>query len=224
MASEVNPQTYSPLDRPGIFKGRIIGCQVEDGSTKPEPTKTVSVSIKFEVTAQLEGQEWKDWSEYGPYSVIGWYHVIGKDGGVNQKTVDQLVKSFGWNGDLSAFLGDAPDVLGKVVQFTVEENNYNGKTSYRAGWMNPEDYAPQSRALDADSVKKLNTQAGSLLRAAAAAAKAGSPASTAPKTKAPPAPSAKEPASKPAAAKGKKSDTKAPRDAGSYASADDIPF
>jgi hypothetical protein len=152
------------LDRPGIFKARPF-----DWSVQPSPhTKAVAISVGLLIIAQYDNGEWVSWEECEPHQTRGWWYVVGKTGAINTVAVEQLAKSLGWNGDLKAISGDAPDV---VVQVSVKAEEYNGKTQYKAGWMNPENFVPESSGASDEDVSKLSVQFGSLLRAAAAGAK-----------------------------------------------------
>jgi hypothetical protein len=205
MSTPFDPTVYTAMDRPGIFKAKVLEAFIQDSADKSEPSKSVAVVFKFEILAALEANEWKDWSGFGPYAVTGYYYVLGKDGKPNQKTIEQLVKSLGWDGNLQSFVEENSKAIGRTVQITVEENNYNGKTTYRAGWMNHEDFAPGPKGVDADRLKSIQSESGSLLRAAAAAA--AKPANA-------PAPPKPKEAPKPAATKSK----------GKAAKGDDTPF
>ena len=185
------------LDRAGIFRAKPFDWSIQP-STK---SKSIAVSVGLLVLAQYEDGQWTDWAPYEPHQTRGWWYVVGKNGQVNTTAVEQLVKSLGWNGDLKAVTGPVPDV---VVQVTVKAEEYNGETNYKAGWMNPEDFVPESSGASEDDVAKLSVQFGSLLRAAAAAAKpaAKKPAPAKPRT-APPAaksPGLELPTAQPAAA------------------------
>lgn len=173
------------LDRPGIFKARPFDWSVQPSAT----SKAVAVSVGMLVIAQYEDGGWASWEGYEPHQTRGWWYVIGKTGAVNTVAVEQLVKSLGWSGDLKAIRGDAPDV---IVQVSVKGEEYNGKTQYKAGWMNPEDFVPEAIGASDDDVSKLSIQFGSLLRAAAASVKKApapvkAPPKSASKTAPPPA-------------------------------------
>ncbi len=168
------------LDRSGTFKARPFDWSIQPSAN----SKSVAISIGFLITAQYDGGEWQSWEDYEPHQTRGWWYVIGKEGKLNQTAVDQLVKSLGWNGDLRAIRETTPPDV--VVQVNVKANEYNGKTTYKAGWMNPEDYVPEFGGASDEDVTKLQAQFGSLLRAAAGAAKPKT--STPAKAAKPPAP------------------------------------
>lgn len=159
------------LDRSGIFKARPFSWTVVTN----ENSQSVGINIGFLIDAQLEGEEWTSWKDFDAHIVYGTWYVIGREGAPNTAAIDQLAKSMGWNGNLTAIAGEPPDV---VVQIAVKEDTYKEKTRFKASWMNPEDYVPTGIGASSDDVKSLQTRFGSLLRAAAASAvkPAGKPA------------------------------------------------
>lgn len=152
------------LDRSGIFKARPATWKVK---TFPN-SQAVAISFEFVIVAQLDGSTWTDWTGYEPVRCFGDFFVVKKTGQPNVVTVQQLATSLGWNGDLRAVFGEPPDC---VVQISVKEEVYEGKSYFKASWVNPEDYVPQGGGADEATVEQLQTRFGSLLRAAAAPAK-----------------------------------------------------
>lgn len=149
------------IDREGIFRVRAETWKVR----RADNSKSVAISFRFAILEQLDGQEWHDWGQYGGYFVYGDFYVVKKDGTVNAKAVEQLSQSLGWDGSLRTVATCAPPDV--VVQVKVEENIYNGRTTYRAAWMNPGDFVPTGGGEDEDSVRELDALFGSQLRAAA---------------------------------------------------------
>ncbi len=177
----------SQIDRAGIFKAKPLSWKVRVS----QETKSVSVAIEWGIEAQLDGADWQDWRQY---DVVCWgnHVVVKKDGTPNMKMVEQLAKSINWNGNLRQVnAGPPPDV---IAQITVKEDHYNGKTTFKADWVNPEDYVPTGGGADDDEVAALDAQFGSLLRAAAGSAKPAAKATPPkPKPAAPPQPDAEPP-------------------------------
>lgn len=151
---------YQMLDREGVFKAKPLSWNVWEAKSG-----AVAVNITFLVVSQWNGESWDSWQEYAPYTCVGAFYVVKKDGTVNATTVKQLAAAIGWNGDLKAFL-DIPTEM--EVQITVKADDYNNMTIYKVAWINPGDHVPTSSTSPED-VAKLNTRFGSLLRAAAAA-------------------------------------------------------
>jgi hypothetical protein len=160
-----NENAPALLDREGIFRVKPFDWSIQPSGS----SKAIAVSVGCVVTAQYDAGEWVSWTEYEPYQVRGWWYVIGKDGRVNQKAVDQLALSLGWDGDLRTIRNSNPPDI--EVKVTVKANVYNEKTTYKATWMNPGDYTPEPSGASDEDVSKLVVQFGSLLRAAAAASK-----------------------------------------------------
>ena len=167
------------IDREGIF--RVVPR--EWWIKTPREGSAVAVSFDFDIVEQWSGVGWDDWSQYDQHSVFGDYWVIKRDRTINQGTVEQLATSLGWDGNLESVVGTPPNV---VVQVTVKAEVYEGKTRYKAGWMNPGDFAPRAGA-STEEVTKITSQFGSLLRAAAAgAARAAKPMMAPPREEPPP--------------------------------------
>lgn len=170
------------LDREGIFKARPNFWNVYCS-----PDTAVALCVGYQILAQLDGNEWIDWSEYNDHFITGYHFVIKRDGTANVDGVRQCVEALGWSGDLRQLEGDVPDV---VVQINCKVESYKGRESIKVAWLNPGDYVPQSGGADAQQVTQLQNRFGSLLRAAASAAGAKTatakkPAPAAAKTTAP---------------------------------------
>lgn len=148
------------LDRAGIFKAKPIKWTLFKSDSG-----AVAINIEFKVTAQLVNHEWESWAEYDA-TVWGAYWVVKKDQTINTQTVEQLARSIGWNGDLRAL--STPVRSDIEVQITVKEDEYDGKTQYKAGWLNPGNYEPIDKPDEGD-LDDLHGRFGSLLKAAAAA-------------------------------------------------------
>lgn len=152
------------LDRTGIFKANIISW----GLTKSGSSESHAVSMEFQIISQYVDGKWASWADYEEHGCRGDFWIIGKSGDVNEKAVDQLANAIGWMGALEDIQGDPPPC---IVQIVVKDETYNGTTRYRAAFINHEDYVPKPSTLDDATVKTLNTRYGSLLRAAAGAAR-----------------------------------------------------
>ena len=150
------------LDREGLFKAVPVVWDVYEAKSG-----AVAVNIEFRILEQYDVGSWIDWRGCEEHIVLGAYYVVKKDGTVNTETVRQLVESLGWNGSLKSVVGDPPGV---IVQIQVKQDDYEGKTRFNAGWMNPGNFSPRS-TMPADDVTKLDTRFGSLLRAAASQTK-----------------------------------------------------
>lgn len=164
------------LQQEGTFKVMPVSWKIMEAKSG-----SVAVSFEFRVLSELENGEWASWEQFEPHSVYGDFWIIKKDGSINQSAVDQLSASLGWDGNLNAVLGDPPK---RIVQVQVNADTYNGKTRYKAGWMNPEHYVGGAGGASESEVGSLQARFGGLLRAAASAGAvqpAAAPAATGPK-------------------------------------------
>lgn len=178
------------IDRAGIFKAQATSWHVKTFDN----SQSVAISIQFSIVAQLDGQEWVDWTQYGDFTVFGDFWVVKKDGQANVSTAKQLALALGWKGSLKAVNSSPPPT--SLVQITVKEEVYKGKTFFKAAWINPEDYSPQPGGADDATVDGLEARFGSLLRAAtggSAQAKKAAPARRPPPAVPPAAPESKPP-------------------------------
>jgi hypothetical protein len=176
------------IDREGIFKARLTTWAVK---TFPN-SQSVAVAIEFLIVSCLDGQEWSDWTSYGCVA-RGDFFVVKKDGTPNVKTVQDLAASIGWDGSLKQIASRPMNPPEAVVQVTVKEETYNGKSYFKVQWINPEDYTPNAGGVDASTASSLDARFGSLLRAAAGT-------KPTPKGQAPKKPAAQAPAPSPAPA------------------------
>lgn len=169
------------IDREGIFRAYPTAWRLKEIEGK----QSKAVNIDFAITEELDGEAWNDWSGYDVVASGDWW-IISKEGKVNEKSIQQLAQSLGWEGDLLALTGPPPDVL---VQISIKSEEYNGKTYFKASWMNPGDYVPQARTTSAEDVQRVGVQFSSLIRAAASTVKKG--AKPMPRAAAAPTPSAR---------------------------------
>lgn len=171
------------IDRTGIFKAQPVRWLVKNSAH----SASVAIAIEFVIISQLDGSEWASWAEYEEHRVWGDFWIIGREGKPNIQKCEQLAAALGWSGQLRDVVAGGPPPC--IVQVTVKENVYEGKTSFRVDWIEPEDYVPTGGGADADEIDALDNRFGSLLRAAVAG-----------KTKAPPKAAAKQAAPKAAPA------------------------
>ena len=161
------------MDRPGRFKARPLSW-----AARQFDTGSIGVNIQFQVLAEWNGADWDDWSTY---DVVCWgmFNVIMKTGQPNVTVVKQLFLALGWVGQFSKIAEiDPPDV---EVQIVVKEDNYGGKTSFKASWIDPINADPSgsgpASGMSPQDAKQLDGRFGSLLRAVtgAVAKDAGGP-------------------------------------------------
>ena len=129
---------------------------------------------------------WVDWSDVEQKDITAFLVLFGKNG--ETLSNQQLKKVTGWDG--LSFQGlSAMDLSGVGIQFRVEENTYEGKTTLQVSWIDGYDAEPgrSVRKLDDAGLKAIDAQYASMLKQSATAkapAKAGVKAKTTVKAKA----------------------------------------
>lgn len=175
------------IDRVGTFRGTPQEWAVNT-STNGFP----QFVCRFMATEfyDSENEVWMPWTEYG-MEITAYLVLFGNKGPCLNHT--QVQKALGWDGASFAAL-DSADWSTAVVQFRVEDHEYQGQTKKQVSWIDAHDAEPGT------SIKKLDSKGLKDLDAKFKAAKpaATAPASAAPKGK--PATPPKPPAT-PAAAK-----------------------
>lgn len=150
------------LEHEGVFKATPTAWGLQDSQN----TQSVALVVTFKVLEKFEGGAWEDWRAYEDQEITGYFYIIKKDGAVNAATVENLVKSIGWDGNLD--LSGGPQDI--VCQITTANEEYNGKTRLKVQWLNPGDYTPGIKSVDPAKASDLQRRYGSQMRAAAAAA------------------------------------------------------
>jgi hypothetical protein len=160
------------LDRPGIFRAEILSW-----SFKQFPgSLSKAISIQFKILEKLErtdlGNAWEDWSVYDEHIVWGDYWIVGRNGKLNAKTLEQLSTALDWEGDIRAIGISLP--RNRRVQVTVKEEAYDGKILYKAQWLSPWDFVPgggrNKHAPTKETLEAFQAEYGSQVRAALGAA------------------------------------------------------
>jgi len=149
------------IDRTSTFRGRIVDHGVSL-STNGFP-QWVAQLIASEIYDE-EKQVWVDWSEYDVNEITSYQVLFGS----NKKetlAVAQIKKITGWEGNSFQALTNM-DLTEVGIQFRVEENTYEGKTSLQVAWVDEYDAVPGRRVakLDAEDLKKLDAQYAQLLK------------------------------------------------------------
>jgi hypothetical protein len=131
-------------------------------------TKSVQVSIEFSLTEwwNPEQREWTDWAPYD-HRAFASVWIIKRDGTPNERALQNLVESLGWNGDIDD-LNRTDTWTPNPCQLTVEENTYDGKTTLRVNWINPYNAQPVIKGMDESGVKQIKARLGGQFRALAA--------------------------------------------------------
>lgn len=147
------------IDRAGKFRGPIIEYGLERSKEG-----AWAVVLKIAIHEWLSGtNEWEDWQAYN-FCVYARVYFIKKDGRPNEKGVEMLRDTLGWDGDpysIERKLWQPP-----ACQVLVKANEYNGQTSYRGEWIDPYDYEGSGVGqASPEDVAALATTHGSQLRA-----------------------------------------------------------
>ena len=150
---------------------------------------------------------WEPWQQHNVV-VRGSFYIVGttaKGGKLNDKLIESLIQFCGWDGNMQSI--HAGSWTPSPCRMSIEDNTYEGKTTYRMGWPSDFNSTPGGQRLDDAAMKRIESKHASSLRAIAGNVKRN----TVPTTDKPaPAPAVQQPAASP------------PQQ--SVAPADDIPF
>ena len=125
---------------------------------------TAQDEIEHFTKAGITGEwpQWVPWASYDQGTTA--YLVLYKS--ATEFTPDtellnasQLVKAVGWDHSADQFADGS--FVGKTIQFRIEENTYEGKTTLRVNWVDDADATPGGAALKpvtADTVKAFNSK------------------------------------------------------------------
>jgi len=154
----------------GFYRVYPIAWTVEP-STKPN-SQSVAIVFQFMIhqrwTADQSFPEGGQWSQdWAPgYFVYGRSYVVGADGKLNAQRVKELADAGLYREDWNYTEENVPRVFAIV---DVGADEYNGKTRYRANWINPNTDVPKARAGFAPAsdelLQQLRTRFGSEGRA-----------------------------------------------------------
>ncbi len=150
----------SLIDRAATFRGRITDHGV--GKTKNEFPQWVAQLVALEIYDEEE-KVWVDWSSYDVNEIMAYLVLFGSKG--ETLTCQQVKKVTGWDG--LSFVGlEALDLSETKIQFRVEENTYDEKTSLQVSWIDEYDAEPGRtvRKLDATEMKSLDAQYANMLK------------------------------------------------------------
>ena len=181
---------FSEIDRIGNFQGRII----EYGLKKAAESEAVAVALVVHCTAMWdpEHEAWVEWDMYLQVA-SGDLWIIKKDGALNTRACESLVRFAGWDGSLESISEKTWQPID--CQVKVGADTYKGVTRFRIDFLNAFDSRPgKFEELPADKVHSLAQRFGSQLRAIAGTQRANATQPPNGKPQAPP----KRPADVPA--------------------------
>ncbi|KKL81766.1 hypothetical protein LCGC14_1991480 [marine sediment metagenome] len=114
-----------------------------------------------------EEKQWVNWADVEQKDITAFLVLFGSKG--ETLTNQQLKKVTGWDG-LSFQALAAMDLSEVGIQFRVEENTYEDKTTLQVSWIDEYDAEPgrSVRKLDAAGLKAIDAQYASMLKQSAA--------------------------------------------------------
>lgn len=172
-------------DFEGTFKATITAHAVNE--TKESELPQLVLALDF--VEFYNGEKWENYTSYN-VSDTAYLVLVGKNGS-DLLNCDQARKVFNWDGQSFAAL-DEMDIDGTTILVRTEENEWDGKTSFKVGWIDTEDANPDGpglKKLDKKALKSLDVRFNRKAKSKPAKAKATAPKPTAkpPKKNGPPA-------------------------------------
>jgi len=188
-------------NREGLFHAYPVDIGV--GATKEN--QLLQVSIVYQIVEELVDGEWVNCSDEG-LEITGYHMLEKKDHSLNERTIESLKASLGWDGADPFWLQDnAAELAQKPVQVKLGFEEYEGKTNIRVLFLNPYGSKPAGVTKADDEFRRAaQNRLGVKFRALAggtpapAPKPAGRPAPPVPKTAPPKAPAATTEAPTPA--------------------------
>lgn len=153
----------SKIDRAGTFRGTITQCGI--AATKAGAPQFVAKfrALEYWNTEDPENPEWMDWSPFEECEATGYFVLVSKQ---NHPIfhMEDLKKALGWSGSSFGELAEIGN--GAKVQFRLENDTYEGKTTLKVNGIDHYDAEPGGtlRTLDADEIKKLDAKFSKVLR------------------------------------------------------------
>lgn len=154
------------INSPGRYRGRIIAWGLQDA----RESQSVAIYIKCQVNQfrneAINPPQWEDLTygdQQGPWEVDGVLWIINKQGQPLQEQIERFMQATGWSGRIEQITGeeqwDPAD-----IQFSVEENVWKERKSYRISFIYAYDSEPRSQ-MAPDKVQHFKRAFGSQLRA-----------------------------------------------------------
>ena len=150
------------IDREGVFRVLPTNWDILRANSG-----AVGITVNFRILEQWDEstQKWRSWKDYDEYEAEGTWWVIKIDKSLNNMAIEQLA-IIGWNGSFPTVLNDNPPEI--KCQITVANDSYKGKDRLRADWIKSYTSDPhgfESGIAESD-LNSIETQFGSLVRAA----------------------------------------------------------
>lgn len=179
------------IDREATFRGRLLEWAVNTTANGfPQfVVKLLALEMWDENADFGEEPGWVSWEEY--QQEITAFLVLFDRNNKPCLNYQQVQTAFGWDGTSFAAL-DSGDWSNTVLQFRVEESEYQGQTRMKVTWVDAQDAVPGKtiKRLDTKDLKDLDAKFKTALGATPKPKKADKPASP-PKPASLPKPAAK---------------------------------
>jgi len=173
------------IEQEGTFRGLVVDHGV---SLSKNDFPQLVLSLEATEVYDEDLGEWGDWSDVTENQITAYLVLVDSK---NNETLNykQVQAALGWDGKSFAELNDL-DLSQVQIQFRVEPNTYNEKTTLQVTWIDAFDATPGKtvRKLDAKELKSLDARFKGILKGKTTPAKAQATA------KAPPQAPAKAPA------------------------------
>lgn len=148
------------MDRTGIFRVEILSYGLRDA----RDTQSLGITLNCRVLEMFAGDgQWDDWRNYD-YECTGTIWFIGKDGKLDERKVQNLIRCTGWDGSLESVANCTWQPI--PCQVTVESETYKNREQFRIGFVNAYDHTPGMVSTVApEKARELQNRYGSQLRA-----------------------------------------------------------
>jgi len=138
------------IEQEGHFR-----CNIVEYALRKVSSGAVGVYIRCRLLELYDQEDWTEYEAQG-YETDGTIWIVKKNGELIANNVKSLRQFAGWNGNLVSIADDTWKPTRCQVQVTKE--SYNGKTSFRASFINGWDSTPGARSLRADEAQQLQSK------------------------------------------------------------------
>jgi hypothetical protein len=173
-------------DRAGNFRAIIL-----EYGLKEMDSGAVAVSLHVKLTELFDNGEWHEWEQFD-MECFGDVWIIKKDGAINEKASESLMRHAGWDGNIDSIVSEAWKPM--PCQVVVNKEEYQGRTSFKVAFINDYSRTPgQMSNVTPDKARELQNRFGSQLRALVGNVKRNQPTPPNGRPAAPPPPAASVP-------------------------------
>lgn len=146
------------VERAGKYSGYLKSWRVE----RTKASNVPQFVAQCECHAVWDGVARKEVPISPPQHITAFLPLIKKDKTANLSQIDALKDALGWDGKSFTSLNNG-DYAAKPMNFTVDESDYNGKTTLKVGWINAP-FAPKETS--ADDLAAMDAEFGAVLAGA----------------------------------------------------------